>query len=361
MYARCRMPLHNSIEGDCVWTGDAIADHNRWRYDLDADSLAEVENALAGFRKSGMAWRDMTVADFTLPGLAALLEDVAEELENGSGLARIGGLPVEKYTDDDLRALWYGLGLNLGRPVYQDCQGLLMREIQDKREDTDARMGHQLTAKDGRSFTSSKARTLSSGPLRFHTDRCDVVGLLCVRQAAAGGISQVASAPAVHNAILDRHPDLLELLYQPLHRSRLGEEHGGETETYVLPVFGVRDGRFTSHYSRTYVEAAQEVTGVPAMTPEHWRALDVLHDTATELCFEMRLQPGDMQFLNNHVVYHARTAFEDTGGEDSGGKSGRLLLRLWLAMANSRALPDDHAVLWRDVSAGALRGGISQP
>ena len=34
------------------------------------------------------------------------------------------------------------------------------------------------------------------------------------------------------------------------------------------------------------------------------------------------------------------------------------LMRLWLAMPDSRALPDDHAVLWRDVSAGALRGGI---
>jgi hypothetical protein len=29
-------------------------------------------------------------------------------------------------------------------------------------------------------------------------------------------------------------------------------------------------------------------------------------------------------------------------------------------MANSRALPADHAVLWRDVRAGALRGGIGQ-
>jgi hypothetical protein len=29
-------------------------------------------------------------------------------------------------------------------------------------------------------------------------------------------------------------------------------------------------------------------------------------------------------------------------------------------MANSRPLPADHAVLWREVSAGALRGGIGQ-
>jgi len=29
-------------------------------------------------------------------------------------------------------------------------------------------------------------------------------------------------------------------------------------------------------------------------------------------------------------------------------------------MPNSRPLPEDHAVLWRNVEAGALRGGIGQ-
>ena len=32
---------------------------------------------------------------------------------------------------------------------------------------------------------------------------------------------------------------------------------------------------------------------------------------AEELCFEMTLEPGDMQLINNHVIYHGRTAFED--------------------------------------------------
>ena len=31
-----------------------------------------------------------------------------------------------------------------------------------------------------------------------------------------------------------------------------------------------------------------------------------------------------------------------------------------LSMPNSRALPDDHRVLWGDVRAGCLRGGIGQ-
>jgi Taurine catabolism dioxygenase TauD, TfdA family len=159
----------------------------------------------------------------------------------------------------------------------------------------------------------------------------------------------------VHNEILRRRPDLLELLYGPYPRSRLGEEKGGGEMVYMLPVFGVADGRFTSHYSRTYIEAAQKLPQVPPMTAQQLEALDLLAEIAESLCYRMRLAPGDMQFFNNHVVYHARDAFTD----DAAAGHTRRLLRLWLAMPNSRPLPADHAVLWGDVAAGAIRGGIA--
>jgi len=63
-----------------------------------------------------------------------------------------------------------------------------------------------------------------------------------------------------------------------------------------------------------------------------------------------------LYFLNNHVVYHARTAFTDGAGE----REHRRLYRLWLSMPNSRALPQGHEVLWGTTAAGALRGGIGQ-
>src|SRR5262249_4168777 len=161
--------------------------------------------------------------------------------------------------------------------------------------------------------------------------------LLCVGQAKEGGLSKVASTVAVHNEILRRRPDLLDVLYQPYPRSRLGEEKGGGDMIYMLPVFGVRDGRFTSHYSRTYIEAAQKVPEVPRLTREQEEAMDLLAEVADSLCYRMRLEPGDMQLLNNHVIYHARDAFTDD--EDSGHV--RQLYRLWLSVPNSRALPED--------------------
>ena len=229
-----------------------------------------------------------------------------------------------------------------------------MRDIRDTGRDVDAEYGHKMLDKSGQTFVSSKARTLSNGPLRFHNDRCDVVGLFCIRAAARGGVNKVASTAGVHNVILARRPDLLEILFAPLIRSRLGEEFGGETMTYALPVFGIEAGKLTSHYSRTYIEAAQEMPAVAPLADAAWEAIAMLQSVSDEIGFEFTQAPGDMTFFNNHAVYHARSAFED----DPAQAAERLLMRLWLSMPNSRALPADHAVLWGNVAAGARRGGI---
>src|SRR5262249_4955251 len=134
------------------------------------------------------------------------------------------------------------------------------------------------------------------------------------------------------------------------------EEIGGEEQVYALPVFAACDGRFTSQYSRTFVEAAQRRPGVPSLSPAQNEALDLLAEVAQELCLEHTFQPGDIQILNSHVTYHARTAYEDPAERDE----DRLLLRLWLAPSDSRPLPDGFEALWGSIAPGALRGGIRQ-
>ena len=339
------------------WTGDELRRESGWTLTWSEQELAGLEVALESCAQRNLAWRDVTREDVPLnSALQDKLKQIAQELEEGRGFIKIAGLPIARYSEDQLRLLWFGLGQHLGHPLFQDSRGQLMREIKDEGGDLGSRHGRIVTDEADGEFLSSKARTYGPGELRFHTDRCDVVGLLCLGQAKSGGLSRIASSIAVHNAILEQRPDLLELLYRPYTRSRLGEEDGGETATYDLPVFGLRDGRLTSHYSRTYIEAAQLQPGVEPMTAAQWEALDLLAATAERLSFRMRLEPGDIQLLNSHVTYHARDAFEDAPSEGL----TRRLLRIWLAMPNSRALPDDHRVLWRKTAAGARRGGIGQ-
>ena len=263
---------------------------------------------------------------------------------------------MARYTDEELKRLYFGLGTHLGAARYQNAHGELIGEVRDEVRRYGA-VSEPAVQKQAGEPVTSRYKARSNGPLRFHTDRCDVVALLCVRRARAGGISRVVSTVSIHNVMLERRPDLDALLWQDYHRTREGEEVGGERSAYALPVFAMRAGRFTSQYSRTFVEAAQRVPGIPRLTAAQDEALDLLAELAQELCFEMSLEPGDIQLLNNHVIYHGRSAYEDAQGEDA----DRLLLRLWLAMPNSRALPEGFQVLWGSIAPGAARGGIGQP
>ena len=347
------MTTRTPLAGPSVWLGQDIKDSRRWIRDLPPEALDELDAAVKSVR--GMPWQEITREDFALPTISDLLDDVADELENGSGIMKLRGIPVDRYSEDELRQMYFGLGTHVGTPVFQNRSGELMRAIRDEGAHVGRTYGETKDEK-GSTFLSSYARTLTNGGLRFHTDRTDVVGLLCVRRARAGGVSKLASTPAIHNAILAKRPDLLEVLFQDFWRSRFGEESTDKETVYKLPIFGLRDGKFTSHYSLTFIEAAELVPGVPKLTDAQREAIDLLMTTADDLCFEMTLNPGDLQLINSHVTYHGRTPFED----DAASGHDRMLLRLWLTVRNNRALPQGHEVLWQEIEAGRPRGGIRQ-
>ena len=343
-------PLH----GPMVWHGRDLARSTDWIRSLSAVEIDEIDAALRAVERRGLAWRDVRAEDFPLPRLSATLAQISHELESGRGLALLRGLPVERYSDEQLRIIWWGLGCHLGVAVHQNAHGELIGEVRDE-----LRLYGEVVqpaVPKGESPTS-RAKARSSGPLRWHTDRCDVVGLLCVRGARRGGTSRVVSVPAVSNEILARRPDLHALLCSDYHRSRQGEEVGGEAACYAMPIFAMREGKFTTQYSRTFVEAAQKLPEVPRLTAAQNEALDLHAAVCEELSFTMELRPGDLQLLNNHVIYHGRSAYEDEDGADR----HRLLLRLWIAPPNSRALPAGFETLWGTTVPGVPRGGIAQP
>ncbi|PPR55847.1 MAG: hypothetical protein CFH10_02428, partial [Alphaproteobacteria bacterium MarineAlpha4_Bin2] len=168
------------------------------------------------------------------------------------------------------------------------------------------------------------------------------VTLLCLCKAARGGVSRIVSATAIYNAMLERRPDLVEVLFSVFYRSTIGDEVGTDAPYYMLPVFTMQGGAFTSDLSRTYIQQAQAFPEVPRLTNRQIEALDTINTLAEELCFEQILEPGDLQMLNNHVTYHSRTEYRD----NTAAGYGRFLLRLWLTTSGSSRLPKNQATLW---------------
>ena len=340
------------LGGPAAWTGaDLRRDEAGWRRPLAPAHVAEVERAMDHVRRKGLAWHEVTREDFPLDGLAVELAAVAEELENGRGVVQLKGLPVDRYRADELKALYFGLARHLGTPMYQSYDGELMGEIRDEGPDVGLVHG-QMTEADGSAFLSSRSRSQSDGPLRWHTDRTDVIGLLCAGAPAEGGTSRLASAIAIHDAMVRRRPDLAALLYEPIWRNMLGDEADGAERVFGMPVFNVKDGRFASYYSRTYVEAAQKLAGTPKMTAAQWQALDMLAELGDELCFGMDLEPGDLQLINDHVVYHGRTGYRD---DPASGPGAPPLPGLDLHAQRPRAARKFRRAVRRDAGRASAR------
>ena len=158
-----------------------------------------------------------------------------------------------------------------------------------------------------------------------------MTSLLCLRQGRAGGLSQIVSAMAVHNAIRNVHPEHLRPLYEGL--PYITTEAVGATEIWNGPVFDVTEGVLSCSFRRGTIQRAIDTPGVE-LSAEKSAALAcidaIMHDPA--LVFEMELAPGDIQFVNNHTVLHGRTAFVD--GEQADDR--RHLVRLWLSFLTPR-------------------------
>lgn len=80
------------------------------------------------------------------------------------------------------------------------------------------------------------------------------------------------------------------------------------------------------------------------LTPEQKNALSAIELRACKHKFRLELQPGDLVFINNLEVLHARESYIDNEF------SSRHLVRLWLRNSElGRPIPDSMKMPWDDV------------
>jgi hypothetical protein len=121
----------------------------------------------------------------------------------------------------------------------------------------------------------------------FHTDSCDVVGLLCINEAQQGGDSLLVSSTTIYNEMRRRRPDLAALLFEPLATDRRGEVPVGMKPWFDIPVFSWHDQALTALYQRQYIDSAQRFEQAPRLTAAKVEALDLFDALANDFsdCF----------------------------------------------------------------------------
>ncbi len=332
-----------SIDVPAAWrAGDLAAE--AWIHTLTPGEVGEVVAAATAVAARGGDLAMLREADFPLPTLAPRLADILHgDVLGGRGFAVIRGLDPTKLDRRQCAAAFLGLGAHLGNLRPQNAKGHILGHVKD--------LGRASTDPTARLYQTHERQT-------FHTDSCDVVGLMCLRPAKAGGRSSLVSSVTIYNEMRRERPDLALCLFEPIETDRRGEQAPGQAPFFNIPVFNWREGHFAAIYQRQYIESARRFPQVPALTGLQVEALDMLDRLANDprLSLEIAFKPGDVQLVNNHVLFHDRTAFEDWPEPER----RRHLLRLWLAPPGAQPLPDVFAERFGSVVVGE-RGGVPAP
>jgi len=332
------------VRAASAWYGPEMAASDAWVRPFSPAEIGEIDAAVDAAIATGRRLIDVRQADFPLPTLAARLLEIRREVLEGRGFVLLRGLPVEHWPRERTAMAYWGLGAHLGAARSQNAQGHLLGHVRD--------MGLSTDDPRVRIYQTRERQN-------FHTDSCDIVGLLCLKTARRGGLSAIVSSMTIYNEMRRRVPDLLRLLFDPLATDRRGEVPAGQQPYYMMPVFHWHLGYLSAVYTRPYINSAQRnFPDAPRLSARHVEVLDLFDTLANDpaLNLTMSFQPGDIQFLHNHTMLHDRTAYEDS--PDPAEK--RHLLRLWLAAPDARPLPEAYAAWYGSIEIGN-RGGITVP
>ena len=335
------MAFPNMIDSPAAWYGrDMANDPAAWIYSLTPADIEELEAAARSFKGSGKPLGLISSELFPLKEFGNFLRQLQTDLRKGSGFKLIRGLPVRNYDADFYATIFCGIGSHLGSARSQNAAGHLLGHVRD--------VGADINNPNTRIYQTTARQS-------FHTDSCDVVGLLCLKEAKEGGDSMLASSVTAYNEIAKRRPDLVPFLFEPVATDRRGEVPEGQDPFFMIPVFTWHEEYLTCLYQRNYINSAQRFDQAPKLTAQQKQALDLLDEIVNDpaIHLEMRLRPGDMQFVYNHSLLHDRTGFVDWPDPEK----RRHLLRLWLALPDDRPLPPSFKQRYGKITIGD-RGGV---
>ncbi len=283
---------------------------------LDDAQRSEVLDLAAQLRARPLPVTLCTPQEFHMPRLRAFMARVHDALAHGVGVCVVDRLPLAELTHDESLAIYWCLGQLLGRTVAQKFDGTMLYDVTDT----------------GQAYGYGVRGSYTNVELVFHTDNAfgcappDRVGLLCLRPAREGGVSRFCSVVAVHEALRAGAPNLLERLYRPMLWDRQAEHAPHAARVSRAAMFERAGAGWSARVNPSLVRKGYEIADEPMDTQleEALAAFQALTEDP-RFWFELAIERGQLQYLDNVRVAHYRSEFRDH--EDPGLK--RHLVRTW--------------------------------
>jgi len=293
-----------------VWQGSDWKNESEWVYDLTPEHLEEIDQAVNHFHGLGKPLGHISPTTFPLPKLGPILSELSHELHTGRGFFVLRTIPVAKYSREDNVIIYAGVSSYIAslRGV-QDVDSGVLAHIKDLSQT------HPAKTIGSPAYTTDKQV--------FHTDVGDIIALYALETAAEGGTSRISSSWKVYNELAETRPDLIKTLSEPWPF----DGFGGIPAYMLHPLLFYQNSKIIIQYARrrfTGFWGLPRSVNIPPMSEAQAEALDTIHFLADKYALGLNFQKGDIQYINNLSIFHARDGFADTA------ERTRHLLRLWL-------------------------------
>jgi alpha-ketoglutarate-dependent taurine dioxygenase len=305
------------LTGPMVWTRQTLRSTERI-IEVGTQCVAEIEQVLATLRRNPLPMLLLQPAMFELSACQAMMDAARHEIQQGPGFVIIDRLPVDRFSVEEARSVYWLLMQMVGRPVAQSFDAKMIYDVKDQ----------------GRTFTTSVRGDTTTKNQNFHTDNnynlCEPhhVSLFCLKTAQSGGINSIVSFYSAYNEMLARHPfELIERLYQPYLFNRQREHAPGDPLVLRHPLFSYDGETLLCKLSRIQIVNGHRMAGIPLddLGLEALMALDAIM-MEEQFNREFFFEPGQIQIVDNRRCGHRRTGFVDYDEPER----KRHLLRIWL-------------------------------
>ncbi|KAF2740994.1 Clavaminate synthase-like protein [Polyplosphaeria fusca] len=329
-----------AVRGPLVWQGKEL-DSARYVYRLTDEDIVAIRANIVKHKLTGLPTGSINRYTFHLPEHAtASLTRIRNQVIHGQGVAVLRGLDTAKLNDEEGVIAFVGLAAHVcSQRATDDYANQTLSHVHDV---TDRRVPEW--AKDI-GLAGSKLPTA----MEFHSDRFsgDVLALY-VRDdggADSGGEQFVASFWQIYNELLENDPAVLETMAAADWPFELKQKNSAPYLD-LGPTLFFADGKPICQLVKAPLVGGAKLPrseSMPSLTAEQLHALAAVEQLAQQFCTKIDRQSGDIQFINNLGVMHARAAY------DHGRKrSTRHLLRMFLR---------DHEEVWAKPASYATRFG----
>ncbi|KAI1817234.1 Clavaminate synthase-like protein [Poronia punctata] len=317
------------VRGHMAWTGKTGGEFDGKIIRLTPGDVAEVEQALKHFMSLKQDGSEVTRENFPLPRLGPRLKDCATDLHVGSGLCILRGLTPGTYSAEDNTIIFLGLASHIGdQRGVQSSQGAMLTHVYESSSWTVPR--------------EDRHGIHTNNSLPFHNDMgCDILAIHIRNCAAQGGNTYVASAGAVYNSMMKANPWAVHTLAK--HNWPIQVSRRGTSPFVAAPLLSFHSDNLIVSVDPARIGPHPSVRHgrIPELLPAQREALAILQQTAIEQQVLLPTGQGDIVFINNWAMLHAREAYHDDV------TATRHLVRLWLRNNNlAWDIPESMKAPW---------------